>query len=196
MIVELVKFVSCHVVIALAVFIPSIYIMSQILVLEIPPAQPVIRRRAEKRNARASRRSAKRRHALREEELQTEIRVTNTIMTDLSIISTADSNSSTQIVNDPRIAVPDELIALETLAEWESRPIALRPPLEKVATFISEMYMSVPYGTTDLIEITLLQSNCEHLFRAFHTIRKEFLFAALHIAVAVQTTISNKKKDL
>ena len=163
--------------------------------LDNPPVNSV-KKRSEKRAAHTSRRAARRRKALSDTSASAPI-ITNTIMTDLSLISSLDSNSSMSMsINDPRLAIPDELIALETLAEWNARPISHRPQIEQVATFISELYLSLPYGTTDITEITLSSSNCTHLYRAFHSIRKEFLFAALHTALSVQSTITCKSSGI
>lgn len=38
--------------------------------------------------------------------------------------------------------------------------------LDKIAAF--EMYMSMPYGVPDHIELTLSTANYGHLYRAFH----------------------------
>ena len=185
-VLEIMWIFTCHLIIAVGVYI-------KFLVMDIPPVSPKRKRKIKRMMERTSRRAAKRRLALREHDSsENGLNITNTITTDLSLMSITTDSSAALSVADPRMALPDELIALEALAEWNARPIAHRPPLEKVATFVSQMYLSLPYGTTDNIEISLSPANCEHLYRAFHTIRKEFLFTALHITVTVQSAIVNK----
>ena len=169
----------------------AVYFYVKLLVTEVPPVKPT-RKVAEKRPSRStSKRAAKRRLALECDTFENDLIVTNTIMTDLSIVSNNESISTSMSVSDPRMALPDEFMAFEALQEWNSRPISHRPPIEKVAVFISEMYLSLPYGTTDIIELSLSPANCNHLYRAFHTIRKELLFTALHTVVTVQSTIAS-----
>ena len=164
------------------------YFHIRTLVMTNPPVKKRTSR-SEKRAAKSTKRTTKRRLALKDDD-SGEFVVTNTISTDISALSMTDTSSIISVTDQQPL--PEELIALEAMSEWDSRPISHRPPLEKVATFISEMYLSLPYGTTDVIELSLSPANCRHLYRAFHTIRKECLFTALHIMVTVQSTISSR----
>ena len=56
--------------------------------------------------------------------------IRNTLMTDISIITTTTDTQSDQS-NDPRGIQTEQEIAFEALMEWNARPIAHRPQMEK-----------------------------------------------------------------